>query len=34
LAGVGVLAQEADGRFRLNPLAEPLCEMRVELRRF
>jgi hypothetical protein len=26
LAGVGVFAQEADGRFRLNPLAEPLCE--------
>ena len=24
LAGVGVFAQEADGRFRLNPLAEPL----------
>ena len=26
LAGVGVFAQQADGRFRLNPLAEPLCE--------
>ena len=26
LAGVGVFAQEADGRFRLNPLAEPLRE--------
>jgi hypothetical protein len=26
LAGVGVFAQEADGRFRLNPLAEPLLE--------
>jgi O-methyltransferase domain/Dimerisation domain len=25
LAGVGVFAREADGRFRLNPLAEPLC---------
>jgi hypothetical protein len=25
LAGVGVFAQQADGRFRLNPLAEPLC---------
>src|SRR5262245_17398757 len=24
LAGVGVFAQEPDGRFRLNPLAEPL----------
>ena len=24
LAGVGVFAQEADGRFRLNPLAESL----------
>jgi hypothetical protein len=24
LAGVGVFAQQADGRFRLNPLAEPL----------
>jgi hypothetical protein len=28
LAGVGVFAQEADGRFRLNPLAEPLREGR------
>ncbi len=26
LAGVGVFSQEADGRFRLNPLAEPLRE--------
>jgi hypothetical protein len=26
LAGVGAFAQEADGRFRLNPLAEPLRE--------
>jgi hypothetical protein len=26
LAGLGVFAHEADGRFRLNPLAEPLCE--------
>jgi hypothetical protein len=26
LAGVGVFAQQADGRFRLNPLAEPLRE--------
>jgi hypothetical protein len=26
LAGAGVFAQEADGRFRLNPLAEPLRE--------
>ena len=26
LAGVGVFAHKADGRFRLNPLAEPLCE--------
>ena len=26
LAGVGVFAQEADGQFRLNPLAEPLRE--------
>jgi hypothetical protein len=26
LAGVGVFAREADGRFRLNPLAEPLRE--------
>jgi hypothetical protein len=25
LAGVGVFAQQGDGRFRLNPLAEPLC---------
>jgi hypothetical protein len=26
LAGVGIFAQQADGRFRLNPLAEPLRE--------
>ncbi|MDB5312850.1 MAG: methylase RsmC [Gemmataceae bacterium] len=26
LAGVGIFAREADGRFRLNPLAEPLRE--------
>ena len=26
LAGLGVFAHEADGRFRLNPLAEPLRE--------
>jgi hypothetical protein len=26
LAGVGVFAQQADGRYRLNPLAEPLRE--------
>src|SRR5882762_11300129 len=26
LAGVGVFARDADGRFRLNPLAEPLRE--------
>src|ERR1700756_207232 len=26
LAAVGVFAQETDGRFRLNPLAEPLRE--------
>ena len=24
LTGIGVFAREADGRFRLNPLAEPL----------
>jgi hypothetical protein len=28
LAGVGVFARDADGRFRLNPLAEPLREGR------
>jgi hypothetical protein len=26
LASVGVFAQHADGRFRLNPMAEPKCQ--------
>jgi hypothetical protein len=30
LDGVGVFAQQIDGRFRLNPLAEPLCADRPD----
>jgi hypothetical protein len=30
LAGVGVFTRGADGRFQLNPLAEPLCEDRPD----
>ena len=32
LAGVGVFARDADGQFRLNPLAEPLREVGPALR--